>query len=163
MDMPIIKPLLIPTQKKPLISRIVTWVFEIRKWEVVNDWTFKLRDGTTIVIPSGFVFDGASIPRPLWAVLSPVGLLFIPGLIHDYAYKYNKLLAIDSEGNITDYKKGAGKAYWDRVFRQTGKDVNGMPIIDALAWFALFFGGWYPWWQHRNSEKLQQPEIEEFS
>ncbi len=151
--MPILKPISIPTKNRPMISRIFVWIFSIRKWEVVDDWQYELRDGTEIMIPKGFVFDGASIPRFLWALLSPVGLLFIPGLIHDYGYKYDKLLFKDQNGNIADYKSGAGKAYWDKLFRQVGRDVNGMAFIDIMAWIALAIGGWIPWLKHRKSKK----------
>jgi hypothetical protein len=43
-----------------------------------------LKDGTEIILPADFELDGASIPRIFWGILSPVGLLLIPGLIHDY-------------------------------------------------------------------------------
>ena len=36
----------------------------------------------------GFVFDGASIPKFLRTFFSPVGVLLMGGLVHDYAYKY---------------------------------------------------------------------------
>lgn len=137
------------------IYRLFTWIFSIRQWQVCEDWHYTLRDGTKIVIPKGFIFDGASVPKPLWMLLSPTGLLFIPGLIHDYAYKYNKLLAVDNDGSLIDYQSGAGKAHWDKLFRETGVDVNGIVFIDFLAWFALAIGGWSPWWQHRKSEKIQ--------
>ena len=68
--------------------RLLVWIFEVRKWELMENWYFTLNDDVQIVINKGFVFDGASIPRPLWAFLSPVGLLLIPGLIHDYGYKF---------------------------------------------------------------------------
>lgn len=152
--MPMLQPLPIETkQATNFIYRIFIWIFSIRQWKVCEDWQFTLRDGTTIVIPKGFTFDGASIPRPLWMLLSPTGLLFIPGLIHDYAYKYNKLIAVDVAGTFVDYQCGAGKAYWDKLFRETGIDVNGIALIDFAAWLALAIGGWFPWWQHRKNER----------
>ena len=157
MKMPILQPLPIKTKEAAnVIYRIFIWVFSIRQWRVCEDWHYTLRDGTNILIPTGFTFDGASIPRLLWMFLSPTGLLFIPGLIHDYAYKYNKLLSVDTDGNLVDYQAGAGKAYWDKVFRETGIEVNGITFIAFLAWFALAIGGWLPWWKHRNFERLQR-------
>jgi len=153
MDMPILIPKSIPTKNRFIFMRILIWIFAVRKWEIAEDWTYVLRDGTKIIIRKGFIFDGASIPRPLWAILSPTGLLFVPGLIHDYAYKYNKLLSVDLDGNTSDYKEGAGKLYWDKIFREIGYDVNGMAIIDVLAWIALVIGGWCSWWKHRRKDK----------
>ena len=155
MKMPILQPLPIKTKEAAnFIYRFVIWILSIRQWRVCEDWHYTLRDGTDIVIPKGFTFDGASIPRPLWMFLSPTGLLFIPGLVHDYAYKYNKLLSVDSKGNLIDYQAEAGKAYWDKVFREIGIDVNGIAVIDFLAWVALAVGGWLPWWKHRKVERL---------
>ncbi|WP_415896395.1 DUF1353 domain-containing protein [Neptuniibacter sp. QD72_48] len=159
MNMPTIRPLPIKTKNESLIIRILRWIFAVRKWVLTEDWTYTMRDGTKIVIPKGFEFDGASIPRPLWAILSPTGLLFLPGLIHDYAYKYDQLIGIDENGKRYAYKAGAGKSHWDRVFRETGIDINGVAIIDTLAWLALALGGWYTWRQHRKTNA--QPVIEQ--
>ncbi len=154
MRMPVLQPIPIRTKKVPsLVCRVYIWIFSIRKWRVKEEWSYTLPDGQKIVIPSGFEFDGASIPRPLWMLLSPTGLLLIPGLIHDYAYRYDKLVYRDEEGNLIDYQKGAGKAYWDKLFRDVGIQVNGIAFIDVLAWFALFVGGWFTWWKHRRNDK----------
>ncbi|MGF1753658.1 DUF1353 domain-containing protein [Vibrio makurazakiensis] len=154
--MPILQPLPIPTKKVPsLICRIYIWIFSIREWEVKEEWSYKLPNGVIIVIPKGFVFDGASIPRPLWMLLSPTGLLLIPGLIHDYAYRYDKLVCRDEQGNLIDYQKGAGKAHWDKLFRDVGIEVNGIAFIDVLAWLALFIGGWFTWRKHRKNDKKE--------
>ncbi len=154
MRMPVLQPIPIRTKKVPsLICRIYIWIFSIRKWRVKEEWSYQLPDGKTIVIPAGFEFDGASIPRPLWMLLSPTGLLLIPGLIHDYAYRYDKLVYRDEEGNLIDYQKGAGKAHWDKLFRDVGIQVNGIAFIDVLAWLALLVGGWFTWWKHRRNEE----------
>jgi hypothetical protein len=39
-----------------------------------------------ITVPSGFVTDGASIPRIFWPVLGPHGDYFGAAVIHDYLY-----------------------------------------------------------------------------
>jgi len=58
--------------------------------EVVCDWHFEV-DGTWFCIRSGFQFDGASIPIPLWLVVafpfSP--WVWIAALIHDWFYRYH--------------------------------------------------------------------------
>lgn len=78
LEMPNLLPIQIPTKGEPLLKQIFIWIFSIRDWKLTDNWFYTLRDGTKIVIPKGFIFNGASIPRPLWAILSPVGLLFIP-------------------------------------------------------------------------------------
>lgn len=154
MQMPVLQPLPIKTKNAGnFIFRLFIWIFSTRQWKVCENWQYTLRDGTTIVIPEGFIFDGASVPRLFWMLLSPTGLLFIPGLIHDYGYKYNNLIAIDNEETLRDYNSGSGKLFWDKVFRETSIDVNGFVVINYLAWFMLVIGGWFPWWQHRKSER----------
>jgi len=87
---PGLRPLPIPTKNHNVLIRILVWLFDVRQWKLLENWHFKLENGDEIVLHQGFVFDGASIPRPFWFFLSPVGLLLIPGLIHDYGYKYNQ-------------------------------------------------------------------------
>jgi hypothetical protein len=45
-----------------------------------------------ICIPEGYVSDGATVPRLLWAVFSPTGILFVASLVHDFAIKTQCLL-----------------------------------------------------------------------
>jgi hypothetical protein len=155
MKMPNMQPVPIETKNKPLIVRIWRWITTVRRWVLTDDWTHTLPDGkTTIIIEKGFDFDGASIPKPLWALLSPVGLLLIPGLIHDYAYRHDYLIAVDENGNRFKYKQEAGRKYWDELFRKVGLDVNGLSLIDMLAWLALALFGWRAWNQRRKEARL---------
>ncbi len=75
-----------------------------RRFMITEDWEIgirhKLLDGTELVgrisIPKAtkYVFDGASIPAHALVsmlsggVLRPLGVAFIPSLVHDYAYAY---------------------------------------------------------------------------
>ena len=40
--------------------------------------------GKTIVVPKGFVSDGASVPRALWNVYPPFGKYLEAAIVHDY-------------------------------------------------------------------------------
>ena len=40
----------------------------------------------TVTVPSGFVTDGASIPKVFWSILSPFGDYFAAAVIHDFLY-----------------------------------------------------------------------------
>jgi len=157
MDMPKLIPILIKTKDELIWIRIWRWITSVRKWEVTEDWEYKLPDDEpVIVIPKGFIFDGASVPRPLWILLSPTGLLLIPGLIHDFAYRYDYLWALGSSGTAYKYKEKSGRSFWDSMFRRVGLDVNGMAFIDLIARGALFLFGWIPWMFNR---RLNEPEI----
>ena len=52
---------------------------------------------------AGFQFDGASIPKFLHPFFSPVGVLLMGGLVHDYAYKYETLLMKNKKANFMCY------------------------------------------------------------
>ena len=157
MEMPKLIPIPIKTREKSVWLRVWRWITSIRKWELLEDWEYKLSDNEpVIVIPKGFIFDGASIPRPLWGVLSPTGLLLIPGLIHDFAYRYDYLWALDSEGRAYKYKERSGQWAWDSMFRVVGLRVNGIAFIDTLAWLALAVLGWLSW---KSNRKRNEPEI----
>jgi hypothetical protein len=73
--------------------------------------------------------------------LNPIGLLLIPGLLHDYAYKYDQLWQVNAGGKTVPYKDGAGKDYWDSLFKNVGKEVNGFFLINGIAWIAVAVGG----------------------
>ena len=159
-SMPALKPVPIPTKnQKTAIHKLVTFIFEVRKWELVENWHYTLKNNDELVIPKGFRFDGASIPRPLWAILSPVGLLLIPGLLHDYGYKYDQIWKVGPDGNIIEYEKGAGKQFWDDLFKNVGKDVNGFFLINVIAWIAVAVGGSKAWDNHRKANSKPDKPI----
>ena len=89
--MPKLRPIPIATAGKGFWGAIWMWLMGTRHWEVADDWAFKI-GGEGYIIPQGFQFDGASIPKFLHTWLSPTGVLLMGGLVHDYAYKYETLL-----------------------------------------------------------------------
>ena len=89
MDYPILEPLPIKTKGFGWWKKLWIWISATRKFKVREDYTYYIPWlDVTVLIPAGFIFDGASIPRMFWPLLSPTGILFIPGLLHDYGYKY---------------------------------------------------------------------------
>ena len=62
----------------------------LRLAEVVCDWHFQV-NGTWLLVQSGFRFDGASIPFPLWPIVAfPFApWVWIAALIHDWFYRYH--------------------------------------------------------------------------
>ncbi len=147
--MPKLEPLPIKTKKKKFWKQIRIWFFESRRWRVIEDWEYT-HEGEVFIIPKGFVFDGASIPKTFWNILSPVGLLFIPGLIHDFAYRYDYMWVKDSNGIISKKYEGKGQEYWDDLFYKIAKNVNGMKIVNKPAWFLLSLFGCKAWNENRE-------------
>ena len=81
-DFPHLKPIPIATKGKGFWGALLLWFFGTRHWEVVKDFNYSLED-KNYIIPKGFKFDGASVPKFLAQILSPVGVLLIGWLIHE--------------------------------------------------------------------------------
>ena len=126
-DYPHMKPIKIPTKGKGFWTAIMLWFFGTRHWEITKDFHYSL-NGEKFIIPKGFKFDGASVPKFLAQFLSPVGLLLIGGLIHDYGYKYETLLRKDKTTN------GIRSQQWmDKTFRDINIEVNGFYFLNYLS------------------------------
>ena len=138
---------------------MLVWLFDIRKWQLKQNWHFIRENGDEIVLPKEFKFDGASIPRILWAILSPVGLLLIPGLVHDYGYRFNQLWRKNASSQIEPYMQNAGRKAWDDLFRDVGMQVNGFAVIDYIAWIGLRVGGFCAWRKHRQENEFPEPPV----
>jgi len=156
MKMPKLTPIGIKTKGKSFFAKIWVWITEVRKWEVTEDWEYELPNKQVIIIPKAFVFDGASIPRPLWGLLSPTGLLLIQGLIHDFGYRYDYLWALRGDGRAERIYLKSGQQYWDKLFNEVGLNVNEMKIINSLSWLALATMGKFAWKKNRerNEEEV---------
>jgi len=144
-DYPHMKPIKIATKGKGFFGAIIMWIFGVRHWEIAKDFHYSLNN-KDFVIPAGFKFDGASVPKFLAQFLSPVGVLLIGGLVHDYAYKYETLLMKnkkDTMGVITQKKA-------DEIFRDINIEVNGFFFLNYLAYYALRIGGFMAWNKHRK-------------
>ena len=143
-DYPHMKPIKIATKGKGFWGAILLWSFGSRHWEVVKDFNYSI-NGQKFIIPKGFKFDGASVPKFLGQFLSPVGVLLIGGLIHDYGYKYETLL-LKNKKDI-----GVKSQKWmDETFRDINIEVNGFYLLNYLAYWALRLGGFVAWNKHRK-------------
>jgi len=144
-EMPHMKPIAIPTAGKGFWGAVWLWLMGTRQWEVAKDFHYTL-NGEEMVIPKGFQFDGASIPKFLHTWLSPVGVLLMGGLIHDYGYKYQTLLKKGKKTTI-----GIKDQKWmDQTFRDINIEQNGFHLLNYLAYWALRLGGFVAWNGHRK-------------
>jgi len=145
--MPTLQPVQIKTKGKGFWGGVIMWLLSTRNWTVTEDWKYNI-DGTEYVIPEGFQFDGASIPKFLRSFFSPVGVLMIGGLVHDYAYKYKTLLKKnkkDTMGELTQKRA-------DEIFRDINIIVNGFYTMNRLAYWSLRIGGFMAWNGHRKRD-----------
>jgi hypothetical protein len=144
-EMPHMIPIKIPTAGKGFWGAIWLWLIGTRTWEIGKDWHFSV-NGENYVVPKGFVFDGASVPKFLASWLSPVGVLLIGGLVHDYIYKYTVLVK-KGKKEVTEVMN---QKQADQLFRDINIEQNGFHFLNNLAYWALRIGGFVAWNGHRK-------------
>jgi len=144
-ELPHLQPVKISTKGKGFWKGIIMWLLSTRNWVITKDWKYKI-DGVEYVIPAGFQFDGASIPKFLRTFFSPVGVLLIGGLVHDYMYKYTACKPATKKGSLllVDQKRA------DQIFRDINIEVNGFYFMNYLAYWSLRLGGFVAWNGHRK-------------
>jgi len=147
-DMPVLQPIPIRTKDKGFWGAVWLWLMGTRQWKLAKDFHYTISD-VQYVIPAGFEFDGASIPKFLHTWLSPTGVLLMGGLIHDYGYKYETLYTLYKK----DWKSKCGwktQKQMDEIFRDINIEVNGFVLLNYLAYYALRLGGFVAWNGHRK-------------
>ena len=144
-ELPHLQPIPIKTKGKGFWKGIIMWLLGTRNWVILKDFKYTM-NGTEYVIPKGFSFDGASIPKFLRTFFSPVGVLLIGGLVHDYMYKYAACKPADKKGQLllVDQKRA------DEIFRDINIEVNGFYFMNYLAYWSLRLGGFVAWNGHRK-------------
>ena len=144
-EMPSLQPVPIKTKGKGFWKGIAMWLLGTRNWVLNKDWKYEI-NGERYVIPAGFQFDGASIPKFLRTFFSPVGVLLMGGLVHDYMYKYTVCKPSNDKGAmlVVDQKKA------DQIFRDINIVVNGFYVMNYLAYWSLRIGGFVAWNGHRK-------------
>jgi len=144
-ELPHLQPVRIATKGKGFWKGIIMWLLTTRNWVIIKDWKYKIND-VEYVIPAGFQFDGASIPKFLRTFFSPVGVLLIGGLVHDYMYKYTACKPLNKKDPLllVDQKKA------DQIFRDINIEVNGFYFMNYLAYWSLRLGGFVAWNGHRK-------------
>jgi hypothetical protein len=87
----------------------------------------------TIMVPRGFVTDFASIPRPLWAMLSPVGDYKLAAIVHDYLYWFQPCTRAQSDNILAIAMKEQGVPDGTRRVVYRGVRAGGQSAWNANA------------------------------
>jgi hypothetical protein len=85
-----------------------------------------------VLVPAGFTFDLASIPRLLWPIIGPFELSIEAPLLHDYLYRNGGLGTFsraDVDAMFLDLMRSEEVARWRRW----------------AAWLAVRLFGWAAW------------------
>lgn len=156
-QMPVLQPVPIPTKNVSNFRAFGAW-FTSRRWYLKESWTYKSNlTGKTYFVPAGFLFDGASVPRLLWPLIRPVGILLIPGLLHDFGYVNGYLIVLEpgeTSGETVRHDVPMEREELDDLFELIGEEVNGVGLVNWLAWAGVRMGGWLPWRKHRSAHGL---------
>ena len=100
-----------------------------------------------ITAPSGLVTNLASIPRPLWALISPTDLAR-SSVIHDYLYG----VCIETYPFCTDYERKQMRAFADQVFLEAMKSAENPTIPRWKIYSAYYAVRWFGFAAARPSD-----------
>lgn len=145
--MPTLEPIPISTKGKSLFVAVKIWLGERRRWYLVEDWVFE-KNGHAYLIPKGFVFDGATIPRFLTIWFAPTGILLLGALVHDYLYFKSTMYKFGVNEWVTTKKYNRKEI--DELFRDICIDVNGFYSLNYIAYIFVRCTGWYYWNQYKK-------------
>jgi hypothetical protein len=134
--------------KQPLIVPITN-----KHYRLVEQYAYHWDLGGTrnrIVIPRGFTYDGASVPRLAWTLsgITPDGLIRAAALVHDWIYRHKGRLPQGSqqyrEGNEPwqDAYGAWSRRDADRLFARIMREAGVSKWKRRMAYRAVrWFGG----------------------
>lgn len=102
------------------------------QWETVTDFDLLFEDGRKVTIPSGFVYDKASVPRAVWWYLPRDDRrVAVAALVHDFLYVSQKIHGEWIKRSVAD------GIFYDLI------RMAGMRWTKAkMAWIGVRSGGW---------------------
>jgi hypothetical protein len=97
-------------------------------------------DGSSIVPRIGLIYDGASIPDPLWVHLGPpLCWTNVFGLVHDDMYRFGDV--VDRNGNRRAITRNEADRYaWDMALTGGHSPATAVAIYEGLV-----LGGAHAW------------------
>lgn len=127
-------------EELPLRVRIKRTGWLCRKISVTTTELVWYRDAITYIeVPAGFTYDLASIPRVLWAIVSPLDLA-LESLFHDLLYRQQRVKRITA----------------DRTLQSMMEDRQVPGAIRWTVYLGVRLGGWVAWNQRRRENIATQ-------
>ena len=142
------------------------------KFRLLEDYHVTLPEGDVVILPKGFVSDGGSVPHlafllaipfaiPFGLVpalivsvlailafmINPVGVMLVPFLVHDFAYRYKVLLRVNRSPLRVDTAWQA-----NNIMRRVNFMVNDMVDLGLIAHVGVATFGWIFWRAHRKND-----------
>ena len=137
--------------KQPLTVPIPDDKYEL-VYEWVYEWDIKGFPTQRIIIPKGYINDGASVPRIAWSItgIRPDGLNRAAALVHDWIYDHRGRLPF---GSHVYYENGhwiPSAHQWtrkeaDKMFGRLMREAGVTPYRRKAAYWAVRLFGWSGW------------------
>tara|TARA_R110001599_G_scaffold348707_1_gene576219 strand:- start:4672 stop:5082 length:411 start_codon:yes stop_codon:yes gene_type:complete len=95
-----------------------------RRWSLVQNL---YHNGD--VVTSGFITDGASVPRLLWPLFPPYGKLFPAAIIHDWNYYKQVITRKQADSQFKSNMKHCGMSWITRTII-----YRSVRLFGGIAW-----------------------------
>lgn len=140
-SLPIVQPLPLINRNDPWYHRLSQAMFRRPQYLVLEDYfTFVPSVNAWCFLPKNFIFDFASVPRPLTFMFEPAGFWAYPAGPHDFGYRFGGLML--SPGPHQEYSFIPLSRYQlDLVFKSMANKSNRLPGLNAIGTVALRVAG----------------------
>lgn len=112
-----------------------------RVWRLHQSYRYDAGE-YSLFLPAGFEFDLASVPRPLWSVISPTDLSIVAPLLHDFIYQYG---GRPPYGTVAPWFKAFDRLEADRLFLRAMEQEGVSAWRRELAYRAVRMYGASSW------------------
>ena len=116
------------------------------KYRLEEQYQLNFDGYSRIVVPKGFVYDGASVPTGFYWILKRDGLCRAAALIHDFIYKHKGMNCVQTLNRKRNFvykevdRKFADDLFYDLLLLAGVKKWKAKTAYRAVRMF-----GWYSW------------------
>lgn len=121
-----------------------------RHYELMHDYVLYIPIlDKYLFVPSGFLYDNASVPKVLSSFFNADGMLLLGALPHDFGYRYECLVFVDMvDGHL--YIDPYTKKELDALFKYLCGYESGFKKASGMASFGLRLFGGFGWRSNRK-------------
>ncbi|MQA91424.1 MAG: DUF1353 domain-containing protein [Gemmatimonas sp.] len=109
-------PTTVPLRESRLARPHIDYIVERELWIVLEEYRYQDR-GHTLVIPIGFTFNLASVPRIIWPLVSSFELGLVGPLIHDFLYRVGGRPSPDACIPLRTYSRGEADVLFKEIMK----------------------------------------------
>ena len=140
-SLPIVSPLPLVDPDAAWFQRLMQAMFRRPQYKIVTDYfTYIPSVNAWCYLSRNFIYDFASVPRPLTFMFEPTGLWAYPAGPHDFGYRFAGLMLSPAPGIAYQFVRQS-RSDLDHIFRSLSDKANGLSTINAVGTFALSVAG----------------------